>query len=88
MPERLQPVRVALWSFCRAFLIVSLTGANVALIADRAWGPMFLTGCSISFVWWGNTKLSVASGRTAHLAYSLGAGCGTVTGVWIASRLC
>lgn len=78
----------ALRSFFRAYLIVSLTGANVALIADRAWGPMFLTGCAISFVWWGNTKLSVASGRTAHLAYSLGAGCGTVTGVWVASRLC
>ncbi|MCX6551193.1 MAG: hypothetical protein NTY02_09355 [Acidobacteria bacterium] len=71
-----------MYAFMRAFVIVALTGANVALIADRAWIPMFCTGTALSFVWWGNAKAAAVGGRREQIAYALGAGCGTVIGVW------
>ena len=74
--------------FGRAYLIVSLTGANVAFIASRQWAAMWLTGVAISFVWWTNSRVANRTdGPLAQWAYAIGAGCGTVTGVWLASHL-
>ena len=70
--------------FGRAFLIVMLTASNVQLIAAAAWVPMFVTGTLLSFCWWGNTRVAAVGSSRDRLAYALGAGCGTVTGVWLA----
>jgi hypothetical protein len=75
-------------TFARAFLIVSLTAANVRLISAGRWLPMFLTGAALSWVWWGNSRCANReSGRLPQLAYAAGAGLGTLTGAWLAGWL-
>jgi len=49
---------------------------------------MFWTGCLLSFVWWKNARLAAHSPlRGAGLVYAFGAGCGTVSGWWLAGWL-
>ena len=42
--------------FGRGFLIVALVALNTRHIAALDYGQAFLTGCAISFVWWGNSR--------------------------------
>jgi len=75
-------------TFGRAFAIVTVTAANVVLIAARAWLPMALTGALLSFIWYGNAQAANRHTTRAHqFAYAAGAGLGTVTGAWLASWL-
>lgn len=75
-------------TFLRGFAIVAVTAANVAQIAGRHYGGAFLCGCLISWLWWLNAQ-GAARGELAGLreAYALGAGCGTVAGIYLVSRL-
>jgi hypothetical protein len=69
--------------FGRGFSIVALTAMNVRQIAAGAYGPAFIVGCSISAVWWFNSRSAAHSDApAAWMAYSLGAGLGTVFGMW------
>lgn len=69
--------------FLRAFVIVSLTAANVALISRGQYLAAFGTGGGISAVWWFNAKTAARSDlRGGWIAYSLGAACGTIFGMW------
>jgi hypothetical protein len=71
--------------FGRAFLMVSLVSLNTVQIAQGRHGGAFLCGCLISLVWYLNVgKASHDQRWQAVLAYSLGAGCGTVCGMWVA----
>ena len=73
--------------FGRAFLQVSLVAANVAQIAAGHYGGAFVVGCAISCLWFVNAKsAALSTGPGATAAYTLGAGCGTVTGMFL-SRL-
>lgn len=74
--------------FLRGWLIVSLTSANVYQIAHARYAGAFVCGAAISFVWWFNTG-KAASDKTwrSAVAYALGAGCGTVTGLAISRWL-
>lgn len=70
----------------RGFIIVALTAANVRQIAAGHYGPAFLVGFSISTAWWFNSKTAARSDAPgAWAAYALGAGLGTITGMWIGS---
>ena len=71
-------------AFFRAYLIVTLTAANVSMIANHRWWLMAATGGLLSYVWVGNTRATVGTGRGWQAAYALGAACGTVTGAWLA----
>lgn len=72
-------------TFLRALLIVTLTSANVRLVAAGRWAPMFVTGAALSWVWWGNARLAGREdGRQHQAAYALGAGVGTLLGAWLA----
>lgn len=72
--------------FGRGWLIVSLTAANVKQIASGHYGPAFVVGCSISAVWWFNSRNAARSDAPgAWIAYALGAGLGTLTGMWLGS---
>jgi len=74
--------------FGRAFLVVLLTAANVRFIAAGSVLAMFVTGWAISYVWWWNSRTAAHSPlRGAVWAYSMGAGCGTVAGWWLAGLL-
>lgn len=74
--------------FGRGFLIVTLTASNIGQIAAHHWVGAFLGGFAISFVWWGNSRgaahSNVVYGREA---YALGAGCGTVFGMFLVKVL-
>ena len=68
----------------RGFLIVALVSWNTRHIAALAYGPSFLTGCAISLVWWGNSHTAAhAKVPGARWAYALGAGIGTLFGMWL-----
>jgi hypothetical protein len=71
--------------FLRAFVLVALTSANVRQIAQGHYGWAFVCGGLISLVWYLNVgKASHDQRWAAVLAYSVGAGCGTVCGMWLA----
>jgi len=70
--------------FVRGFLIVALVALNTRHIAALDYSRAFLTGCAISFVWWGNSKSAAhVEVRGARWAYALGAGAGTLFGMWL-----
>jgi len=73
--------------FFRAFLQVSFVALNVSLISQERYVLAFLTGTAISAVWWMNVRTSAASlAWTDAIPYCLGAGCGTVFGMFIGFR--
>jgi hypothetical protein len=73
--------------FLRGFVIVTLTAMNVRQISAGHYGPAFVVGCGISGVWWFNSRSAAHSAAPgAWLAYCLGAGAGTVFGMWIGGR--
>jgi hypothetical protein len=79
------PDLTPLW---RAFIIVTLTALNVTQVARGRYTRAFCTGSALSFVWWMNTQLaSLSHSLEAHLLYTLGAGCGTVAGMWLGRKL-
>lgn len=72
----------------RAFALVACTAANVAQISAHHYGGAFLCGCLISWLWWRNAH-GAAHDAVTHLreCYALGAGCGTVFGMWLIQSL-
>lgn len=70
--------------FARAFLQVSLVTLNVALISRQSYALAFLTSCGVSALWWQNVQASSRSdSKLDMLAYTLGAGVGGVSGMWL-----
>lgn len=68
--------------FARGLVQVTLTAANVSMIARHQTEGAFLVGTLISVFWWGNARDSSRSAvRGAAWVYGLGAGCGTVLGM-------
>lgn len=71
-------------TFARAFVMVCLVAMNTRQVAAGHYGPAFVVGCAISAVWWWNAKTAAHSDAPgAWIAYALGAGFGTVTGMWL-----
>ncbi len=78
---RAQELVVIWW---RAFSIVTCTALNVTEVTGGHYLAAFFTGGLLSFVWWGNTqRASRSTDRLAGHAYALGAGVGTVTGMFL-----
>ena len=74
--------------FGRGWLIVTMTAANVGMIAHGAYGQAMVVGFGISFVWYTNTgRASDDRSRAAQVAYSLGAAAGSGTGIWLAGLI-
>jgi uncharacterized membrane protein YoaK (UPF0700 family) len=71
--------------FLRGFVIVALVALNVRNVAGGDYALAFVTGCAISVCWWLNAGLAseARKNRSAALWYGLGAGCGTVVGMWV-----
>lgn len=69
----------------RGFVIVTLVAWNVRHVAAGEYVPAFFTGCAISVCWWLNAGLAseARANRSAALWYGLGAGLGTVFGMWL-----
>lgn len=73
-------------TFLRGWLIVTLVAWNVRHVAALEYHAAFLTGTAVSCVWWWNSRTAAHSSVAgAWLAYALGAGVGTLTGMWLGS---
>ena len=74
----------------RPFLLgttqVTLVSINVVLISNFLLLPAFIVGFLISFVWTYNVKVALGSFRQ-RILYSLGAGVGTILGMYIGKIL-
>ena len=71
--------------FVRGFVLVALVAANTRQIASGRYVGAFMVGCAISAVWWFNSRCAARSDAPgAGVAYALGAGCGTVAGMFLA----
>lgn len=74
--------------FGRAFAQVVLVAINITQVARGHYGGAFAAGCAISFVWWINAR---SAGRSdapgAAAVYALGAGVGTVTGMYLSALM-
>ena len=74
--------------FWRGLLIVTLTASNVAQIAGGHWLGAFVNGAAISWVWFSNARVAANShARYGRECYALGAGIGTIFGMWIIQRV-
>ena len=72
----------------RAFSIVTCTALNVVQVTSGRYLAAFVTGSLLSFIWWANTRTAAHSEvKGAQFAYTLGAGCGTVFGMFLGSLL-
>lgn len=72
----------------RAFTIVTCTALNVSQVAGVHYFSAFFTGGLLSYIWWTNTKTAAkVEGEGAHIAYALGAACGTVAGMYLGRLL-
>jgi len=82
MPEWLACLEL----IARGALIVTLTAANVTHIGRGQYRMAFVTGAAISVVWFLNTRRTVTIRRAwlGAMSYGLGAGLGTVLGMWLA----
>ena len=69
----------------RGFVIVALVAWNVRHVANGDYIAAFFTGTAISVFWWLNAGMAseAKQHRGAALWYGLGAGCGTVVGMWL-----
>lgn len=68
----------------RAFLQVALVSANVVQIAHEQYGGAFVVGTGISLLWFLNARTAAQSALPgAAVIYALGAGSGTVAGMWL-----
>jgi len=74
--------------FLRAFLQVALVSLNVRFISQGAYTRAFVTGTLISLVWYWNVNTAAREwGIFPIMAYSLGAGCGTLAGMYLGRPL-
>jgi hypothetical protein len=72
--------------FFRAYIQVGLVAINTYQLAHGYYLGAFIVGFLISLVWSYNVK-SMAFGSFADkVSYALGAACGTVTGLYIATN--
>jgi hypothetical protein len=70
--------------FWRGWLIVTLTAMNVRQIAGGHYLHAFIVGFGISLVWWFNSRNAAKSELVgAGLVYAIGAGLGTLTGMYL-----
>lgn len=77
-------VRVLTSLFLRAFVLVTLTAMNVRQIAGGRYLGAFVCGAGISAVWYVNVGNASHDRRAvAAAAYALGAGAGTLFGMWL-----
>ena len=79
MPKILAVARIMV----RGFIIVFLTATNVTQVAGKHYAGAFVVGSLISITWWINSKKAGRSDDIpfAQLAYGLGAGIGTISGM-------
>ena len=73
--------------FATGFIQVVFVAINTWQIAHKKYWGIFPVGFMISFVWSFNVKRIAFGDTTDRLAYALGAGFGTLAGVFIAKLI-
>lgn len=69
--------------FLRGLVLVALVSANTRQIAAGRYVSAFIVGGLISLVWWANSAKDRPDFPGAGAVYALGAGCGTVLGMYL-----
>ena len=73
--------------FLRGFAVVFFVAMNTVFISQGRFGWSFIAGVGVSTVWLANVRVTVKRvGWHGDLAYVLGAGCGTVAGMWMGQQ--
>jgi hypothetical protein len=84
MPKKSEGYQSLLPLFSRAFIQVSLVAVNVKHIAVGDYAMAFLSATALSYVWWANSRSAARDDHPlARSAYSVGAGAGTMFGMWV-----
>lgn len=71
----------------RGFLIVTLVAWNVVNVASHQYGWALVTGTLVSVVWWQNASIVSEAKKHPRASwwYGLGAGLGTIAGMYLGS---
>ena len=70
-------MRLFLTGFLQVFLVV----INTWLITQKSFLGVFFVGFGISYIWSGNVKKVAFGGQKDRIIYSLGAACGSLSGL-------
>jgi hypothetical protein len=70
-------------TFLQAFSIVTMTALNVTMLMAHNYLGVFVTGTLLSGIWWHNSRATRPTGVGHHICYAIGAGFGSMFGLWI-----
>jgi hypothetical protein len=74
-------------TFFTSFFQIGLVAINTLLIAKQLFLAVFICSCLISLLWAFNVSKIALSDLRQKLIYSLGAGCGAITGMLLVKFL-
>jgi hypothetical protein len=74
-------------TFFTSFFQIGLVAINTLLIAKQLFRAVFICSCLISLLWAFNVSKIALSDLRQKLIYSLGAGCGAITGMLLVKFL-
>jgi hypothetical protein len=74
-------------TFFTSFFQIGLVAINTLLIAKQLFLWVFICSCLISLLWAFNVSKIALSDLRQKLIYSLGAGCGAITGMLLVKFL-
>jgi hypothetical protein len=74
-------------TFFTSFFQIGLVAINTLLISKQLFLAVFICSCLISLLWAFNVSKIALSDLRQKLIYSLGAGCGAITGMLLVKFL-
>lgn len=73
-------------TFFTSFFQIGLVAINTLLIAKQLFLGVFICSTLISLLWAFNVSKIALSDLRLKIYYALGAGCGSVTGLWLVNN--
>lgn len=73
--------------FITGFLQVFFVAMNTYFIGKEMYGCVFLVGVLISLIWTYNVKRAAIGSNSERIVYSIGAGVGAVSGLWMSKMI-
>jgi hypothetical protein len=73
--------------FTTGFLQVFFVAMNTYFIGKEMYPAVFIVGVLISIIWTYNVKRAAIGSNSERIVYSLGAGIGAVSGLWMSKMI-
>ena len=73
--------------FLMGWLQVALVAIQTYFLSKSFYGGVLIGGFLISFVWSFNVKSVAFGSNLDRLIYSIGAGCGAISGLWLGTKI-